>query len=463
MLNLVEKQSLQLSPFVIFKNDPESDEITCYSTVTNKIVKLSSEESMHIFNEILNHSSSYDSENNPIINVLKDYGILTEDKNLQRKNIINKVNSILYSNDTLEVTILPTDACNFNCSYCYQKPPYKIMSEETESRIIDFFKKNINKYKTVRINWFGGEPLLQKKQIVRMMESINIICKKNGVPLISRMTTNGYGLDLDTFNAFIKNRLLFFQITLDGPQRIHDQHRPLKNGDPTFDVILNNLRRISEETQGKFFQIFLRVNVTPNMIEHMDEFLDMYHQYFGNDKRFVLGFERVQDWGGKKIEDLRKHENIFSNTKGDEEFYSLYEKAEKYSLNLNYRLVNDLEPLICLASKSNGYVFNHNGDILKCPMAIYSEEKLIRESNKIGEITQTGNLSCNKNKDFWEGPNQVDKCKGCSIFPICFGLGCPLGISFKGTSPCKEYDHRVEMINKYINSTSIKEEEILVI
>ena len=64
-------------------------------------------------------------ENESVIYKMLEYEVLTDNKYVQRRKIDGKINKILYSDDILEVTILPTDACNFKCVYCYQGPPCK--------------------------------------------------------------------------------------------------------------------------------------------------------------------------------------------------------------------------------------------------------------------------------------------------------------------------------------------------
>ena len=40
------------------------------------------------------------------------------------------------SDPRLQITILPTEQCNFRCKYCYESFPDKVMSEETQSALL---------------------------------------------------------------------------------------------------------------------------------------------------------------------------------------------------------------------------------------------------------------------------------------------------------------------------------------
>ena len=54
-----------------------------------------------------------------------------------------RYNKMVYSNDALEITIIPTDACNFKCVYCYQEErDNKFMQAETKEAVLRYLEKN---------------------------------------------------------------------------------------------------------------------------------------------------------------------------------------------------------------------------------------------------------------------------------------------------------------------------------
>mgnify|MGYP000969126329 CR=1 FL=1 len=60
--------------------------------------------------------------------------------------------------------------------------------------IARFVDKNIEKYKGLKVEWFGGEPLLELESIYYLSQKFKDICKLHKKPFISCMTTNGYYL-----------------------------------------------------------------------------------------------------------------------------------------------------------------------------------------------------------------------------------------------------------------------------
>lgn len=53
--------------------------------------------------------------------------------------------------DTFAVTILPTDACNFNCFYCFQDKKSIHMSSDTANAIVNFIDSQLSGVKTLKV------------------------------------------------------------------------------------------------------------------------------------------------------------------------------------------------------------------------------------------------------------------------------------------------------------------------
>ena len=88
--------------------------------------------------------------------------------------------------------VLTTTCCNARCPYCYEAGVKAVtMSAETAEAIADFILMQSQRVKTVEIEWFGGEPLLNT-------QAIDIICscimerKPSELKFESSMVSNGY-------------------------------------------------------------------------------------------------------------------------------------------------------------------------------------------------------------------------------------------------------------------------------
>ena len=82
------------------------------------------------------------------------------------------------------------------------------MSVTVQDNIIEFVKKNIYRYKDMRVEWFGGEPLLCMDIIEKLSASFIEICRKAHKGYSAGITTNGYLLSFETFKTIYNNKVI---------------------------------------------------------------------------------------------------------------------------------------------------------------------------------------------------------------------------------------------------------------
>jgi uncharacterized protein len=142
--------------------------------------------------------------------------------------------------DEVQLFFVPDYSCNFNCSYCYQGE-YENRSGGLRSEIIDAFFRYIDiefadrrKYITL----FGGEPLLNGR---RQRENVETIIERAAERNIQiAIVTNGYHIP-EYLDLLRKAPVREIQVTLDGTREVHDKRRALKNGEGTFDRIVEGM------------------------------------------------------------------------------------------------------------------------------------------------------------------------------------------------------------------------------
>lgn len=226
----------------------QNSDIWIYNNFKKKIICVSQEEYYRLINNTLEI-------NNPkLYKKLVQYGIVYLG--------IDEVGTLLdYYKKNIEdlrlnIMIMSSTACNFNCSYCYEEFIPKQIDYVFEKAFIEFLNKNTVKYKSVFIEWFGGEPLLAKERVISISKKAKKICIDKKKPFICSITTNGYYLDYATFYKLLEGNIIYFQVTIDGNKKWHDKYRPLKNGRGTYDVVFNNLLSIKKMWEKiKYFDL----------------------------------------------------------------------------------------------------------------------------------------------------------------------------------------------------------------
>lgn len=168
-----------------------------------------------------------------------------EEEKLYRKKYLEFIDD--RETDEVQLFFVPTYACNFACSYCYQDE-YGIKEQELKTEIIDAFFNYVDaefaerqKYITI----FGGEPLLnsenQRKFLTYFIE------KSNERKLDLAFVTNGYYLE-EYIPLLKQGSIREVQVTLDGTAGAHDKRRMLKGGAKSFEKIVSGINAALSNT-----------------------------------------------------------------------------------------------------------------------------------------------------------------------------------------------------------------------
>jgi len=385
--------------------------IILYNSLSGTIIRFDSKHN-NALNEILFKNKYDDSEICEKLIVAKI--LIPSDFN--EFEYINKLrNDMVNNNETLDILIYPTEACNLRCKYCWENFKKNNMERKTEESVIAFLEKHVPKYKRLYIKWFGGEPLLNVAAIERIMKVSIKICRSNSVILSSSITTNGYLLTNDIVRRLIKHKIYEYQVTVDGLKEDHDKMRVMPNGEGSFDVIVKNLLTVKKEVANKLLRILIRTNFNENNIVRIHEYAKLYLELFGDDNRFSAYWNAVQDWGGNAV---RNVEDILINNY-DKTMINIVAEQYNIPMIIENSLLNP-GGYACYAGKRNSYIFGSDGLVYKCPQKIYDEY------NKIGHLDIDGDLILDKDKyEEWVLPTLEEKCNTCILRPSCLSARCP--------------------------------------
>lgn len=172
--------------------------------------------------------------------VPKDFDVLSLCHLIRQKLLRN--NNGPGSNLKESYTIFTTTACNAACTYCFEKGYKKItMTEKTAEDVALYILRSRNKSKSTNIEWFGGEPLCNKKVINKICS----ILKENGVKITSGITTNGSLLS-ECSDEELKDiwNVTHIQLTFDDVGEGYDTIKNLPKG--TFDQLLKTMERLEK-------------------------------------------------------------------------------------------------------------------------------------------------------------------------------------------------------------------------
>ena len=117
-------------------------DLILYNFRTQNSIKIPSK---HPAKAFLQNRESFHAKKNKWFDILLKKEFIVDEEFDEASWCILKHRETIYGNDTLFVEILPTNDCNFRCSYCFERHTPNFIDMESETKIIRFLEQNIPK------------------------------------------------------------------------------------------------------------------------------------------------------------------------------------------------------------------------------------------------------------------------------------------------------------------------------
>ncbi|HJV00873.1 MAG TPA: anaerobic sulfatase maturase [Burkholderiaceae bacterium] len=152
--------------------------------------------------------------------------------------------------------------CNLDCDYCFYLEKEQLYPPREKFRMADevlraYVQRYIAAQSTpeVEFTWQGGEPTLLGLDFFRRALDLQRQYGQ-GKTIRNSLQTNGTLLD-DAWCAFLARHQFTVGLSLDGPQAIHDLHRPDKQGRSSHAQVMRALRLLQQH--GVQFNVLVTV------------------------------------------------------------------------------------------------------------------------------------------------------------------------------------------------------------
>lgn len=231
-----------------------------------------------------------------LVSYLADRGYLVPENADELRRVQYAFGKESHRSDKLELILLPSEDCNFRCTYCYEDFRRGTMLPEVREGIRNLVASRAGTLRELTVNWFGGEPLYGMEAIDDLAPFFVEIAREHEISYFSHMTTNGYLLTDEVAQRLLAAEITDFQITLDGLAEEHDRMRPARDGSGTFDMIYRNLVSLSQRSED--YSVVIRVNFTSDNAPLLQPMLEKLQAAFAGDSRFTISFHSVGRWGG---------------------------------------------------------------------------------------------------------------------------------------------------------------------
>lgn len=339
---------------------------------------------------------------------LADLGFLVQDENTDDKQLLSFVEEVNAVSPFSFFKIVMNLDCNLACSYCFEgsRKGKHYLPEEFDAQLIAFIKAYTSGSREIRVTFYGGEPLLSIKRIASLSESLQAFAAGEELRLWASLITNGTLLTPRVAERLYGLGVRAVSITLDGPEGIHDQSRPFRNGRGSYRRIMDNLKAM----RG-LMDVALGGNYTRKNYMRFPELLDdLAAQGFKPEDFASVQFNPVIQETGGVVEHgyCDGYGSINEPWVFDAQIY-----LREEILKRGYKQ-SKIVPLVCMMELQGRYVINYDGSLYKCAGFIG------REEYKVGDIwTGVREYSSLLHLDNWKN----EKCLNCSYLPLCFG-GC---------------------------------------
>ena len=316
--------------------------------------------------------------------------------------------------------IFTTTDCNARCHYCYELGrPRRTMTDEVAHDAAAFIMHNC-KGNDVKINWFGGEPLFNRRAIDVIVHDL----AASGVSIKSQMTTNGYLFD----EALVRHacdvwHLGSVQVTLDGTEDVYNKIKAYRNDKGSaYMRVMDNIGLLAEAG----IKVSVRLNMDAQNEQDLWRLSEELAERFGGNEKVHVYVALLRDFGAEASSHERWERDLdaFDNLQGYLDELGIGGRSQpRRNVSVNQ----------CMADSDNSITILPDGRLGKCEHE--TEQKLI---GSIYEDELDGAAIAE-----WKRTVSIPECKTCPFYPLCVRLAsCDWSA---GT--CTEYDRARMRLN----------------
>lgn len=178
----------------------------------------------------------------------------------------------------LAVNINMTNICNLACTYCFAAGGdygriTDAMGHESVDHVFDFIDRNITPSRSVRLEFFGGEPLANYPIMKEICERSERVAAEQGIRFVYRISTNLTLMPKGVLDLFAKHEFIV-SVSIDGCREVQDLNRPAKGGQGSYDRVMKNVMAVREASDD--ITLVARMTVAQREPSLLDNMMELY-------------------------------------------------------------------------------------------------------------------------------------------------------------------------------------------
>ncbi len=327
-------------------------------------------------------------------------------------------------NAPVVLLVTTTMDCNLACYYCYESRSSDALRADRVGDLVRIARERLaaRGKRTLHIDWYGGEPLLNLQFLETASLALQEWCAAEGVRYSASAISNGTAWPKDIGWFVTRHKLRQVQISFDGLRANHDkrrhfrrEHRP-PDGASSFERAAKVVDQLLWHTR-----VDVRYNADPGNAADFPGFLAFARQrgWFDAPFRCVVMPARLAAFSDRS-QFMRRREL------SDAQFAEIEELAE-CALPPRARDDQDLidglpapKTSVCGALAYDSAVVGADGFEYRCGLQVGERHRAV---GRFGAETDTAEAP---DRDWWNAfdPTELPTCSRCSFLPVCWG-GCP--------------------------------------
>ena len=315
--------------------------------------------------------------------------------------------------------LISSTSCNLDCDYCFYRSSASKSLSHHQNMSFDIAKKALLDFKKLvesnirdhdywqQVTFYGGEPLLNKNMLY---QAIPFVRDNFDIDTNLVINTNGVLIEKNDITLF-KDNSVEVQISLDGDKEKHDLHRKTQNGDPTYEIVIDNMKRLLE----RGVKVLPMITATDDNIDGFSDRIYSIVKELGiNDYAVNVlitnSFKTSDDYTDKLAKEMLIAYKKFGNIASDYAFVELYNRL----LGID----KTLSKTSCGSSRK--ITVFPDGKVFACQAL----EKVVQ--NYMGTLSD--NYIVSSNWECWRLRSRFDndECIKCPSIISCGG-GCATG------------------------------------
>jgi uncharacterized protein len=331
-----------------------------------------------------------------------------------------------------------TKTCNMACTYCFE-PEHNgpRMDLHTLTRAVRGFRAWLDEhpdqsYELVKLNFFGGEPLVCKDLLREAVPVMRGIMRDLDGKYKITMNTNATLITPEVAQWLVDNRIMVYT-SLDGLFETNDAQRVFRDGRGSFEAVTRGLQRLVEAGDADYVENFITIlcTVSSRNMREVEMLADYLYDLGIRNLAFNAAFSCAAHSPG-----TRDGSHWTSMSRGEtREFVQRMVDLQRRLITKNFH-IGGMWAYVPERLRKGGTVFcqavgneigvSYDGKLYPCPTTLDNPDACI------GHL-EGDRFAFNHVSYEWKGRtnDKMEKCGGCSIKGICRG-GCPASAQLNG-------------------------------